>query len=84
MGRSASRRPRSVERKRVSFERPWSRCSACRRCEWDDLLEAQSWRCSCGPGGAPGAGGTAAHQLQRPGAPARDSSVPPELAAALR
>ncbi|CAK0793378.1 unnamed protein product [Prorocentrum cordatum] len=31
-----------------------------------------------------GAGGAAADQLQRPGAPARDSSAPPELAAAPR
>ncbi|CAK0788236.1 unnamed protein product, partial [Prorocentrum cordatum] len=39
----------SLFRKQASVAaRPWSRCSTCRRCEYDDILFGQSWKCVCG------------------------------------
>ena len=44
MGRSASR----GRGKAVRFQGGWSRCQACRRCEWEERLAARAWVCSCG------------------------------------
>ena len=39
---------RGGSNKQVSFEDAWTRCTSCKKCDWDTRWAAANWRCACG------------------------------------